>query len=98
MSEKKVKFEEDSLADQFENDDDEATSRLKKGKHSLDSDEDDDDGDKYDVMKEDDIEGLYRQSLSQTSQLLLAKESSVLHGHQYISDYPLFEDKWKGDP
>lgn len=58
MSEKKVKFDEESLADQFENDDDGAEGRLKKGKHSLDSDEDDDDGDKYDVMKEDDIEGL----------------------------------------
>jgi len=58
MSEKKVKFDEESLADQFENDDDGVEGRLKKGKHSLDSDEDDDDGDKYDVMKEDDIEGL----------------------------------------
>lgn len=58
MSEKKVTFDEDSLAEQFENDDDGVESRLKKGKHSLDSDEDDDDGDKYDVMKEDDIEGL----------------------------------------
>ena len=29
-----------------------------KEKHSLDSDEEDDVGDKYDIMKEDDIEGM----------------------------------------
>ncbi|XP_025089659.1 CD2 antigen cytoplasmic tail-binding protein 2-like [Pomacea canaliculata] len=34
-----------------------SNGRLKKGKHTLDSDEEDDDGDKYDILKEDDIEG-----------------------------------------
>lgn len=56
MSEKRVKFKENSLVQQVENDADEGL--LKKGKHTLDSDEEDDDGDKYDVMKEDDIEGI----------------------------------------
>ena len=57
MSEKSVKFKEDAFAVLQEHDDAEVEGRLKKGKHSLDSDEEDDDGDKYDVMKEDDIEG-----------------------------------------
>lgn len=57
MSAKRVKFDEESLAEQFKADNEAGECRLKKGKHSLDSDEEDDDGDKYDVMKEDDIEG-----------------------------------------
>ncbi|XP_076473116.1 CD2 antigen cytoplasmic tail-binding protein 2-like [Babylonia areolata] len=64
MSDKKVKFDEDSIANQFEDDAEDIESRLKKGKHSLDSDEeDDDDGAKYDVMKEDDIEGQEEQTI-----------------------------------
>nr|KAG5696882.1 hypothetical protein BaRGS_035292 [Batillaria attramentaria] len=57
MATKSVKFDEESLAQQFQDDNEAEESRLKKGKHSLDSDEEDDDGDKYDVLKEDDIEG-----------------------------------------
>ena len=43
------------MADTEENSDDKAT-RFKE-KHSLDSDEEDEDGKKYDVLADDDIEG-----------------------------------------
>lgn len=57
MAEKTVKFSDEKLEIHFEKDEAEDEGRLKTGKHSLDSDEEDDDGDKYDVLKEDDIEG-----------------------------------------
>lgn len=58
MSDRKVTFSEKDLIEEFENDDVSNEGRLKKGKHTLDSDEEDDDGDKYDILKEDDIEGI----------------------------------------
>jgi hypothetical protein len=57
MAEKSVKFSDENVVREFEKAVEEDEGRLKKGKHTLDSDEEDDDGDKYDVMKEDDIEG-----------------------------------------
>ncbi|KAK7087176.1 CD2 antigen cytoplasmic tail-binding protein 2 homolog [Littorina saxatilis] len=57
MADKKVMFQEDPEVNEFQPEEVENATGFKKGKHSLDSDEEDDDADKYDVMNEDDIEG-----------------------------------------
>lgn len=56
---KRKRFEQDREEDlrDFEDLDDEAARRF-KDKHSLDSDEEDENTGKYDILDEDDIEGL----------------------------------------
>ena len=68
MSKRKVQFAETDEGFDYESakkllkdveESGEASQSRFKEKHSLDSDEEDADEDKYDVMKDDDIEGFY---------------------------------------